>query len=125
MIASAATLCVLMAMSTGCQVMPSSGTDVTRPIVVPASARLIGYGLYIPMTAAPPGSGTVYFVEDETHAVVYVMTAPPDYNGAAMLASDLPHDVSAAFDPSKHYRVYWTPAASPPASQPTPATQQS
>lgn len=112
--AAAATL------STGC-VVGSGNTrtvNMAEPIRVPADARLIAYGKYFPATMVPDHGGTLYFYEEETGKLAYVLTLNFVDTTQPMVLKDLPSESQDNFQPDHHYRVYFaaTPTAHPAAT---------
>jgi hypothetical protein len=104
--AATATLCA------GCVVGVSTGDADTKtinmgqPIRVPAGTRLIAYGKHFPATMVP-GPGTLYFFNEETGSLAYVLTLNDVVIGEMMLLKDLPPEAQENFEPERHYRVYF------------------
>ncbi len=93
---------VLGVAAMGCM---SDSAPKAMALTVPAGTPVAAYGrmdtLYL-----PPSSGSLYFVDDQTGQVVYVMTlASVDRTGPVEMAN-LPASVRKTFDPAKYYRVY-------------------
>ncbi|HEX8520812.1 MAG TPA: hypothetical protein VF669_01065 [Tepidisphaeraceae bacterium] len=81
---------------------------------LPADARMLAYGRYIPATYVPDEPGLLYYVDAGTGQVVHVMSAATRRHDGPLSAEQLPDSMKASFDANKQYRVYFVPQSNTP-----------
>ncbi len=106
--------CVLGLLLTGCA--GSQGGKVQ----LPADAKMLAYGRYIPATYVPDEPGLLYYVDAGSGEVIHVMSTNGHRNQTPLAAEQLPESMKSNFDQGKQYRVYFVPQTNNPTIHQTP-----
>ncbi len=86
--------------------------SLTGDVRVPYDAEMVCYGKFPTLFVTSPSAGSVYVVDDQTKAVVWMFNVPTATPVQTQFSS-LPDDAKATFDPGKVYRVYFSPKSAP------------